>query len=47
MRCVAKYLNFKEYNDLGSINRKFYDDLRNSIGAKSCIRYIKMRYVDH
>jgi hypothetical protein len=46
MKSVAEYLNFKEYNDLAAINKRFYSELRNSSGAKSCIHYIKIKYVD-
>eukprot|EP00347_Sterkiella_histriomuscorum_P015980 403354962 len=46
MRTTAEYLNFKEYLQLGAINRKFYSQLRGSTGAKSCIHYIKIKVID-
>ena len=44
---VAEYLKFSEYNGLGAINKQFYKELRGSSGAKSCINFIKVRFIDH
>ena len=46
MKLTAEYLTFREYSDLGGINKRFYYDLRGSIGAKSCINFIKIRHID-
>lgn len=46
MRTTASYLSFKEYSQIGSLNRRFYRELRGSIGAKCTIHYIKIRVID-
>ncbi|CDW77003.1 UNKNOWN [Stylonychia lemnae] len=46
MKLTTEFLTFREYSDLGAINKRFYRDLRGSIGAKSCMHYIKIRHID-
>ena len=46
MCMVSGFLTFQEYSKLGAVNRAFYEELRNSIGAMSLIHFIKVRYVD-
>jgi hypothetical protein len=46
MRTTAEFLTFKEYNAFGAVSKRFYDELRGSTGAKACIHFIKIRYID-
>lgn len=44
--CLTQFLTFKEYVKVSSLNKRFNSELRESIGAKSCLHYIKLQVVD-
>jgi len=43
---VVQFLTFKDYVKVASLSKRFNSELRDSIGAKSCLHYIKLQVID-
>jgi hypothetical protein len=43
---LTQFLFFKEYSQFSMLNKKFYNELWNQKGARSCLHYIKLQVVD-
>lgn len=43
---VASFLSFKEYAKVTSVSRKFYSELRDAVGARGCLHFLKLQVVD-